>query len=329
MGGDGVSTTLGPFRFLSFAGGIEDLAAGREVPEALKGLDERLPQPNSLRRAGDDTKAAVLAAGELIRAESLPLSDRVGVYVGQQQIALDFCSKFLQVSYREGPRLASPMYFAESVANNVATHLSLTLGLKGLAQTFIGTRSAGIQAVMAAREDVETGLVDAGLVVVLGVATAVTREAYQAVFSPFRRSHPPEAKFLRGAVAMLVRRDAPGQPRISYMGVRCRGMGPRAQLDVVGSLWTEADLHMADGTRVLDSTLVMARPRSLGIIRRIGPTVPSCEDLAEGYALDPFARLLVDGVRHPGAEGRAVLCLGEEGTAGMIALDGPGRLVTV
>lgn len=322
-----MSLCLGPFRFVSPAGEIADLAGGRERPDFLKDLDDRLPQPNSLRRAGDDTKISVLAAAQLIRAVNLPITERVGLYVGQQQIALDYCSRFLQASYREGPRMASPMYFAESVANNVATHTSLTLGLKSLAQTFIGTRSAGIQAVIAAAEDVDSGLVETALVVVLGVATSVTRDAYQAVFHPLRRQSPPEVKFLRGAIAMLVRRDAPGQPKVTYLGVRCRGTTPRAQLDAVGSLWTEADLRMAEGTRVLDSTLCMARPRSLDVIRRIGATVPLGLDPGEGYAIDPFVRLLIDGVNHPGSEGRAVICLGEEGTAGMIALDGPGRVV--
>lgn len=323
-----MSVTLGPFRFLSTAGGIDDLAAGRENPDGLKDLDRRLPEPNSLRRAGEDTKMAVLAAVELLRAEQVSVTERLGLYVGQQQISLDYCSRFIQASYREGPRMASPMFFAESVANNVATHLSLTIGLKSLAQTFIGTRSAGIQAVIAAGEDVGSGLVETGLVVVLGVATSVSRDAYQAVFHPLRRQHPPETSFLRGAVAMLVRRDAPGHPRIAYAGVRCSGPGPRAQLNVVGALWTEADVRMKDGTRVLDSTLSMNRQRSLGVIRRIGPTVPFEGGPGECYALDPFVRILVDGVRHPGSDGRAVICLGEEGTAGMLALDGPGRLST-
>jgi hypothetical protein len=322
-----VSATLGPFRFLSFVGGIGDLARGQERPEALRNMDERLPQPNSLRRTTDDTKAAVLAAVELLRAERLTVSDRMGLYVGQQQIALEYCSKFLQTSYREGPRMASPMYFAESVANNVATHLSLTLGMQALAQTFIGTRAAGIQAVLAAAEDVESGLVETGLVVALGVATQVTRDAYSSVFHPFRRRQPPEAHFLRGALAALVRRDAAGQPRISFAGVRCSGRTPEAQLDALRSLWDEAGPRMSPGTRVLESTLSMAGARSRSILRRVGPTLPSAEGLGESYALDPFARLLLDGVLHPGPEGRAVLCLGEEGTAGLLALDGPPRLV--
>lgn len=320
-----MTATLGPFRFVSFEGGIADLAAGRPRPDALNDLDSRLPQPNSLRRAWDDTKAAVLAASELLKAEGLAVSERMGLYVGQQQIALEYCSKFIQASYREGPRMASPMYFAESVANNVATHLSLTLGLRSLAQTFIGTRAAGIQAVIAAREDVESGLVDAGLVVVLGVATTVTRDAYQAVFHPHRRRHPPGARFLRGAVAALVRRDAAGQAGISFAGVECRGARPEAQAEAVRSLVS----RLPDGAaRLIDSSLVMCRERSREILHRVRPTVAAGADVAECYALDPFVRLLLDGVQHPGASGRAVVCLGEEGTAGLLALDGPARLVS-
>ena len=323
-----MSLALGPFRVLSTAGGVEDLAAGRERADALKDVDRRLPEPNSLRRAGEDTKMAVLAATELLRAEKIAVDERLGLYVGQQQISLDYCSRFIQASYRDGPRMASPMYFAESVANNVATHLSLTIGLRSLAQTFIGTRAAGIQAVMAAVEDVQGGLVETGLVVVLGVATSVSRDAYQAVFNPLRRQYPPESKFLRGAAAMLVRRDAPGQARLTFMGLRCAGMSASSQRKALSSLWAEAGAWLKKGTRVLDSTLLMCREQSLNVLREVCPTVPFGVDFDECYALDPFVRMLVDGVRVPGDEGRAVVCLGEEGTAGMIALDGPGRLVT-
>jgi hypothetical protein len=318
-----MSLTLGPFHFLSFSGSLEDLASGRSNPESLKDLEARLPQPNSLRRACEDTKAAVVAASELLKATALPVSESLGLYVGQQQISLDYCARFIETSYKEGPRMASPLMFSESVANNVATHLSLTLGLKGLAQTFIGTRATGIQAVMAASEDVAGGHVEAGLVVVLGVATSHTGDAYLSVNRPFQRRNRKPMSFLRGVVAMLVRREAPGQARLTFSGVRCCGRKPRPQIAAVGSLWTEADVRMVDGTRVLTSTLDLARDRSLGVIARIGETIPIGVPLGEGYALDPFARLLLDSRMHPGGEGRAVLCLGEEGTAAMLALDGP------
>jgi hypothetical protein len=322
-----MSLTLGPFHFLSFSGSLDDLAAGRPNPGSLKDLDARLPQPNSLRRAGEDTKAAVVAATELVRTSGVPVSEKLGLYIGQQQMSLEYCSRFIETSYRDGPRMASPMMFSESVANNVATHLSLTLGLKGMAQTFIGTRAAGIQAVQAAAEDVESGHVETGLIVVIGSASSYTRNAYVSVYRPYERRHPRDVAFLRGSVALLVRRDGEGQARLAYAGVRCCGRGPRPQLQAVGSLWTEADVRMGEGTRVLASTLCLAKDRSMGVIARIGETIPAAVPLDEGYALDPFVRLLLDSRMHPGAEGRAVLCLGEEGTAAMLALDGPARVL--
>jgi len=317
-----MTLALGPFHFLSFSGSLDELAAGKEREGVLQDLDARLPAGNSLRRTCDETKAAVVAAHELLRAEKLPVSARLGLYVGQQQIALEYCTKFIETSYREGPRMASPMQFSESVANNAATHLSLTLGMSGLAQTFIGCRVAGIQAVQGAAEDVADGTVDAGLVVVLGTNSMLARDAYRAVYRPLQRRSLDDGRYLRGVVAVLVRREAPGQPRLMYAGVRCGGREPGQQVRTVGSLWTEADLRMKDGTRVVESTLQLARSRSQGVIRRIGETTDVPVALGESYALDPFAKLLLDSRMHAGSEGRAVLCLGEEGTAGMLALDG-------
>src|SRR5207247_3373512 len=100
-------------------------------------LDARLPAKNSLRRAGDASKVAVVVSTEALRSVGQEVSDRVGVYVGEQQVPLEYCAQFIDSSYRNGPRLASPMLFSESVANNAATHLSLTLGFTGPLQTFI------------------------------------------------------------------------------------------------------------------------------------------------------------------------------------------------
>lgn len=324
-----MSVTLGPIRFVSFSGDLSDLAAGRERSDALADLESRLPRPNSLRRANDDAKAAVLAASELLRKEGVKGSEGLGVYVGQQHMTLETSAQFLDTSYREGPRMVSPVLFTESVVNNVATHLSLTLGLKGLAQSFIGTRAAGIQAVAAAAEDVETGVVEAALVVALGVGSTYSRDAYLSVYNPLRRQNRPDLRYLRGSAAMLIRREAPGQPRISYVGLRGAGRQPASQASAVASLWKDAAARLARGTRLLDSTLGLARTRSRELIHRSVPTLSGAPELRECFALDPFARLLLDSMEHPGAEGRAVLCLGEEGTAALLALDGPARAAEV
>ncbi len=323
-----MSVTLGPVRLLTYSGDLNDLAASRERKDALSALDERLPKSNSLRRGTDDAKAAVVAASELFRAERVEPSERLGVYVGQQHMTLDVAARFLDTSYREGPRMVSPVLFTESVVNNVATHLSLTLGLRGLAQTFIGTRIAGLQALAAAAEDVEAGVVDTALVVAIGVGSSLNRDAYQAVLRPLRRRDRLEMEFLRGSAAMLVRPAAPQQPRIDFLGLRCAGRSPQAQASAVTSLWKEATGRLRPGIRLLDSTLGVIREGSLEILHGSCPTV-SVDLAAEGFALDPFAKLMLDSIRHPGPEARAVACLGEEGLVSLLALDGPLRAAKV
>ena len=126
---------------------------------------------------------------------------------------------------------------------------------------------------------------------------------------------------MRGSIAMLVRKDAPGQPRILHAGLRCGGPAPKAQAAAAGALWAQAIPHFAPGSRSLGSALSVA---SVGR-RVVDALIPPTEaPWGECFALDPFLRLLVDGLRVPGRQGRVMLCLGEEGTAGVLALDGPG-----
>lgn len=297
---------LGPFRF------VTDREAG-----GLRDLDGRLPTPNSLRRAGDEAKMGVAAAAEALRAADLRISERVGVYVGQQQGSLDSCERFVRATYQEGPRLASPMLFSESVANNTATHLSLTFGVRGSVQTFIGSRVAGIQAVAAAREDLESGVTDAGLVVVSGVSTRLTRDAYESVFFPFRRDRRPDLlTSLQGAVAFTVRRGE-GPSRLLYAGVRCFGRGAKAAR-AVRSLRDDCPAPLS---RVVASTFLLSGRPALAALREgLGGDVavePGPSGVGECFALDPFLRL-AEG-RDPGP--RAVVCLSEEGTAGLLAVE--------
>lgn len=307
---------LGPFRVWSRQGNLDDLAVGR--PRAVD-LDEGLPSPNSLRRASDEAKLAVRAAWEVLGASGVPVSDRVGLYVAEQQAPLDYCARFIEATVKEGPRLASPMLFAESVANNAATHLSLTLGLTGGVQTFIGTRPAGIQALQAASDDLSDGTVETGLVVVLGTSTDLLWDAYGSVFRPMRRRPRPKGlEYLRGAAAFLVRRDR-GAARLLHAAVRCEGRAalPRA----LAALWRSLP---GDPGRVLVSGFQLCEARD----RRVVAGTLGGQDVAwgdpgpEAFALDPFLRLLVDARRSPGPGCRTLVCLSEEGTAGVCQIEG-------
>jgi len=47
-----MSLTLGPFHFLSFSGTLDDLAAGRNTPDALKDLGQRKDIAEAIKRLG-------------------------------------------------------------------------------------------------------------------------------------------------------------------------------------------------------------------------------------------------------------------------------------
>jgi hypothetical protein len=281
----------------------------------MLGLEGRLPTPNSLRRAGAVTKTSVLVAAESLREAGIAPSERLGLYVGQQQGPLDTCAEFLRTSYREGPRLASPLAFSESVANNAATHLSLTLGLTGINQTFIGSRAAGIEAVVAAREDIEEGAVDAGLVVILCRADPLTSDAYNALYFPGARNpRPPPLRFLTGAVAFVVRPGGGSGLGLLFAQARCHGMEESEQGAALCGLWRSLGRKIP----VSASMFTLARPRSERVLgRAIGPVAESrVGGFGESFALDPFLQLFT---APPGP--RAVACLGEDGTASLVAVE--------
>lgn len=305
----------GPFRVLTFE--------GAPSPAAPADLDARLPRPNSLRRAGEGSKVAVHVASEVLREAGVEVGERTGVYVGQQQVALDYCVEFVDSSYRNGPRLASPMLFSESVANNAATHLSLTLKATGVVQTFIGSRAAGIQALQAAAEDLSAGGIDAGLVVVLSFSNGLTSDAFNSIFRPFaRQRRPAPLRFRNGGVAVLLRRPAPERPagrRITFAGVRSCGPGLEAQVAALRGLWEDYRRRHPRPRSLLASAFCLAHSRSREVLRRaLGDEAPALADPAgEAFALEPVLQLL-EGHAGPA---RAVVCLGEDGSAGLLAAE--------
>ena len=280
--------------------------------EVLDDPDDLLPSPNSLRRAGEDSKAGVLVAAEVLGAWPEERRGRLGAYVGMQRGSLLYCQAFLDDTAREGPRMASPLLFSESVANNVATHLSLTLGLTGVVGTFIGARTAGIEALLAAKEDVETGATDGALVVVQGFPTPLTGEAYQAIY----RTRPLTP--FRGSAAFLLQRTPEKGASLIHAGVRCAGRSRPKQVSAVRGLWEEFRAGFGDPVRIHVSTFSPAGMAAVDVVREaLGKDAPEASPPEkESFALDPFLRLFGDEA--PGA--KAVVCLSEEGTAGIVAL---------
>jgi hypothetical protein len=68
---------------------------------------------------------------------------------------------------RQGPALGNPLLFAEGVPNAAAAHVSMALGFTGPCQTLLGTRTAGLDAVLLARLGILAGRWDQ---VIIGAA---------------------------------------------------------------------------------------------------------------------------------------------------------------
>ncbi len=287
---------IGPVRLLTSADPADD-------------LDALLPSKNSLRRGSPTSKRAVIAAHDVLRTAGED-RDRIGVYVAQQHGAVGECAEFIASSYRGAPRLVSPAAFTESVENIVATHVSLTLGLTGIIETFTGTRAAAMQAIMAASDDLLCREIDAALVVALGMGDKATKDAYGALYG----KRAGTVTYLAGAAAFVMRR-ATSSPRLVYAGACCFGPGRDDRIAAVRSLWQAYRAQSAGLAPPAASVLSHEHAQAICDIRIAIGADAVCGAGGDSFALDPIVQLFASPER------RAVICLSEEGTAGLLAID--------
>jgi 3-oxoacyl-[acyl-carrier-protein] synthase II len=83
-----------------------------------------------------------------------------GAILGSMHGAAGYSYSYYQQVVREGLAAANPMLFAEGVPNVASAQLSLMLGLKGGAQTIIGSRTAGLDALRLAVMRIQSGAID-------------------------------------------------------------------------------------------------------------------------------------------------------------------------
>ena len=68
-----------------------------------------------------------------------------------------YCRRYYRQIVEDGIDAANPLLFAEGVPNAASAHLSTMLSIKGLCQTVIGTRTAGVDALLLAAERIRAG----------------------------------------------------------------------------------------------------------------------------------------------------------------------------
>ncbi len=144
------ASTMDELKTLIECGGSLTADAGR-IPEEsyISVLNAR-----RVRRLSDYSKLSLAAATRactdagVLGAASF-LSDCAAI-LGTTHGASPFCEAFYGQVVREGLAAANPVLFAEGVPNAAAAHLSMALGIQGPCQIIIGTRTAGLEALLLA-----------------------------------------------------------------------------------------------------------------------------------------------------------------------------------
>ena len=79
------------------------------------------------------------------------------VILGTAHGATQYCEDYYGEIVRDGLGAANPVLFAEGVPNAAAAHLSMMLGLKGGCQSIIGSKCAGLEALLLAALRIQEG----------------------------------------------------------------------------------------------------------------------------------------------------------------------------
>jgi 3-oxoacyl-[acyl-carrier-protein] synthase II len=142
-----------------------------------------------------------------------------------------FCSDYYSQIVREGVLSANPVLFAEGVPNAAAAHVSTNFGIRGACQTFIGSRTSGLDALAMASRRIGTGACD---IVVVGAA----EETHATVDRAYRHFLGNNEYFTSpGSAALIVE---------SAAHARARGARPLARL---GASTSASGHHMMRQSR--------------------------------------------------------------------------------
>lgn len=111
----------------------------------------------------------------------LPGGDRVALHVATPDSGSREALAFWSAAQTTGYAFAAPGAFPWTLSNSVTGRISLALGVTGPCTTWVGGSEAATEAELAARLDLDDGVVDSALVV-----TVAGVEAPDAVGSPVR-----------------------------------------------------------------------------------------------------------------------------------------------
>jgi len=120
-----------------------------------------------------------------------------GAILGATHGSTGYSEAYYRQVASEGMSAANPMLFAEGVPNVLSAQLSLMLGLKGGAQTLIGSCTAGLEALCLAHRRIASGACER---LIVGAA----EERSELVEAAWRHCGSPQLISGSGAVALVV-----------------------------------------------------------------------------------------------------------------------------
>ncbi|MCH8966521.1 MAG: hypothetical protein IID43_02495, partial [Planctomycetes bacterium] len=184
------------------AKGVTEDTGGVADADGPGGLDiGHLLQARRVRRMSEYAKLSLAATTLAYRDAGIDdiaaFGESCSAVLGTMHGSSNYCERYYRRIVEEGIAAANPILFAEGVPNAGGAHLSTMLSIKGLCQTVIGTRTAGLDAVRLATARIRSGDWERAVVSVSDEYAPLVNRAY-AHFGLYRSAGADLAHGKRG-----------------------------------------------------------------------------------------------------------------------------------
>ncbi len=123
--------------------------------------------------------ATTLAYRDATIEDATAFGETCSAVLGTAQGATDYSERYYTQIVEEGIEAANPMLFAEGVPNAAGAHVGTMLAIKGLCQTVIGSRTAGLDALILAAHRIASGEWDRAIVSAAEEYSPLVNRAYE------------------------------------------------------------------------------------------------------------------------------------------------------
>lgn len=212
-----------------------------------------------VRRMTDYVKLTLAATGLALRDAGVSdpgeFGERCCAVLGTTHGSTLLTEKYYRQIVEEGLDAANPMWFAEGVPNAAAAHLGSTYGIKGLCQTAIGTRAAGMEALLIAFARIRAGVWERAIVGAADEHSLLVDDTYRELGLADRLTAAgasPSSGFWSGCGAVTLVLE-------SGESARARGATPWAVVDAVAATRFSAPITAAAHVAELLTTLGRGR----------------------------------------------------------------------